>query len=322
MEQPDLLAAYACMLRCRGFEERVQRLFAANAVRGSCHLGIGQEAVAVGARYGTRPGDVVWPTYRGHNYVLAWGVSLEQAFAELLGRDTGMARGRGGSKHFGSAQHGVFPSNAIVAANVALACGSALAAQLRGRDQVTVVPFGDGATNQAVWHEALNLAAVWSLPMILLCENNVYSEMTPISDMVRVIDLADRADAYGLRASIVDGMDLPAVVSEVQAAAEYARQGGGPTLIEAKTYRFCGHMTGDGESYRSQDEVLRWRSRDPVTATAAALRAGGVAADALTELEQQVAAELAAAEQAAGEAPLPAPADIALGTAPFMAVSR
>ena len=315
----DLLRGYELMLAARGFEESAERLFAGNQVRGSTHLGIGQEAVAVGARLGTRDGDWVCPTYRGHNYAIAWGVPLEAAFGELLGRETGMERGRAGSKHFGSRAHHVLPGNAIVAAQAPIACGPALQAKLDGLDTVTVVPFGDGATNQAAWHEALNLAAVWDLPVIFLCENNLYSEMTPISAMVRVADLADRADAYGMNAEIVDGMDVEAVAREVRRAADHARAGGGPTLLEAKTYRYCGHMPGDTEPYRTKDEIEQWRPRDPLLLTAERLRALGVDP---AQTQARVAAALKAAEASALAAPLPDVADLALGTADFMETVR
>jgi len=312
-----LREAYETMVRCRGFEERVQTLFAQGKIRGSCHLGIGQEAVAVGARLGTRAGDLVAPTYRGHNYALAWGVPLEAAFAEVLGKDTGMARGRGGSKHFGSRQHDVLPANAIVAANVPIACGTAWAAKLDGSQAVTVAVFGDGATNQAAWHEAMNLAAIWALPLILLCENNVWSEMTRIDRMVNVTDLADRADAYGMDATIVDGMDLEAVTNAVASAAETARAGRGPTLIEAKTYRYCGHMTGDVGAYRDPAEVETWLRFDPIAAIEARLPLRDVEA-----VRDRVAAELAAAEAAAWDAPQPDVTDLRRGVADFMATTR
>ena len=319
METHDLLRAYELMLKARGFEEAAERLFARNEVRGSTHLGIGQEAVAVGARLGTRDGDWVAPTYRGHNYAIAWGVPLAAAFGELLGRETGMERGRAGSKHFGSRDHHVLPGNAIVAAQVAVGLGPALTSKLDGDGRVTVIPFGDGATNQAAWHEAVNLAAVWDLPVVLLCENNLYSEMTPIKDTVRVADLADRAEAYGINAEIVDGMDVQAVARTVAWAADNARKGHGPTLIEAKCYRYCGHMPGDTEPYRTKDEIAEWRTKDPIDLAARQLAEVGIDVHAV---RQRVSDELAAAEQAALSAPLPEVADLALGTADFMETVR
>jgi len=319
MQVSDLLRGFELMLKARGFEEACERLFAKGDVRGSTHLGIGQEAVAVGARLGTQQGDWVAPTYRGHNYAVAWGVPLEAAFGELLGKDTGMERGRAGSKHFGSRQHHVLPGNAIVAAQTAVGLGPALKSKLDGDGTVTVIPFGDGATNQAAWHEAVNLAAVWDLPVVFLCENNLYSEMTPIKDTVRVTDLADRADAYGINAEIVDGMDVQAVAQCVAWAANNARKGHGPTLIEAKCYRYCGHMPGDTEPYRTKDEIAEWRKRDPLDLAARQLSEHGVEVDAV---RHRIADELAAAEEAAVAAPEPDVADLALGVADFMEAVR
>lgn len=316
------LETYSRLLGIRGFEERAQALFARSFVRGSIHLGIGQEAVAVGARLASEPGDLVVPTYRGHAYALAWGMSFDAAFGELLGRETGCCRGRGGSKHFGDRSLGILPGNAIVAAGLPIACGTALADQLDGRARVTFVPFGDGATNQAAFHEALNLAAIWKLPVVFLCENNLYSEMTPIAAMVNVERLADRAAAYGMPGVEIDGMDTLAVAASVRSAAERARSGAGPSLVEALTYRFCGHMPGDNEVYRTRDEVQRWRERDPIRLFRAEIARAGVADSDLAACEAAVAAALDAAESAALDAPVPDAAAIGLGTADWMAWQR
>ena len=284
-----LRGAWETMSTLRTFEEQTERLYFDGRIRGSVHLGIGQEAVAVGARIGSRQGDLVLPTYRGHNYALAWGVPLAAAFAELLGRETGCNRGRGGSKHFADAARGVFPGNALVAAALPIACGTALKARLDGDAQVSIVPFGDGATNQAVFHEALNLAVIWKLPVIFLCENNLYSEMTPVAAMTPFNDMADRGRAYGMPAHIVDGMDVEAVASAVGNAAQRARAGDGPTFLEAKTYRFCGHMPGDTESYRERDEVASWRERDPIRLTRNDLLRRGVPETDLSAIERKLA---------------------------------
>lgn len=321
IEGTQLLTAWETMVTIRGFETRAEELFYAGDVRGSTHLAIGQEAVAVGARMGTEPGDPVVPTYRGHHYALAWGIPLEAAFGELLGRQTGCNQGRGGSKHFADAALGILPGNAIVAAGLPIACGTALRARLDGERQVTVVPFGDGATNQAVYHEALNLAAIWKLPVVFLCENNLYSEMTPIAGMVAA-PLADRAAAMGLPARVVDGMDVQAMAEAVAWAAERGRSGEGPSFIEAETYRFCGHMPGDSEVYRSKEEVGEWRERDPIPSTRGRLSNLGMDEESLRAIEQQVDRAIAGAEAAARAAPLPDAADIHLGAAPWMEVAR
>lgn len=315
-------AALEQMARIRAFEQAAERLFLQGVVAGSTHLAIGQEAVAVGARLGSQDGDIVVPTYRGHPYALAWGIPLEQAFGELLGRVTGCNSGRGGSKHFGSREHQVLPGNALVAAGLPIACGTALKAKLDGDATVTIVPFGDGATNQAVFHEAVNQAAVWDLPVIFLCENNLYSEMTPISAMVRVKDLADRASAYGIPAAVVDGMDAAAVANEIRAACDRARSGGGPTFLEAKTYRFCGHMPGDSQPYRTQEEVDSWRQRDPLTVARERIAALGEDPSTSDAIIARAAADVAAALNLARAAPVPDLADLALGTASFMRTSR
>lgn len=317
-----LCVAFERMHEIRQFELRAEKLFAAGAIRGSTHLAIGQEACAVGARLGTRPGDLVAPTYRGHHYALAWGIPLDDAFGELLGRETGCNRGRGGSKHFSDAQRGVLPANAIVAAALPIACGTALRAKLDGLDQVTVVPFGDGATNQAVFHEALNQAAIWDLPVVFLCENNLYSEMTPIASMVKVDRLADRSAAYGVPGHRIDGMNVNAVAEAVSEAASRARAGRGPTFIEAMTYRFCGHMPGDSEPYRTKDEVKQWRERDPLVLTRHALADAGVTTAALDEIAETAERSVDAALAVAQTAPTPSIEELALGAPAWMEARR
>jgi TPP-dependent pyruvate/acetoin dehydrogenase alpha subunit len=318
----DLRAGWVRMLEIRGFEERAERLFANGEIRGSTHLGIGQEAVAVGARAALRDGDVVAPTYRGHAWALAWGIPLEEGFGELLGRETGSNRGRGGSKHFGAYDRGVLVSNAIVAAALPIACGIALAARQEGREQVTVTVFGDGATNQAAFHEAMNQAVIWRLPVIFLCENNGYSEMTPIRTMVGIDQLADRSLAYGAPSDTCDGMDLAGVEASVRLAADRARNGDGPTFIEAMTYRFCGHMPGDAETYRERAEVESWRQRDPIPVTRERLRETGMTDVELDEIAADVEARLDNALEIARSAPLPGVDAIGLGTASYMEWAR
>jgi acetoin:2,6-dichlorophenolindophenol oxidoreductase subunit alpha len=309
-------------LAIRTFEERLEQLFAANLIRGSIHLGIGQEAVAVGARFAAGAGDLVVPTYRGHAWALAWGMTLEQAFGEVLGRQDGCNLGRGGSKHLGSAHLGILPGNAIVAAGLPIACGTALTAKLNGSGRVTIAPFGDGATNQGVFHEALNLAAIWDLPVVFVCENNLYSEMTPIRQMVRVSSLAARSESYGIPNVSVDGMDALAVQEVLGQAIGRAAAGGGPTFVEAFTYRFCGHMPGDTQSYRTREEVAAWRERDPVRLLAGRLAAAGVPAQHIEESVRRVTDRVASAERAALDAPAPSAATIGLGAEPYLTSTR
>lgn len=317
------LAMYRSMLIIRGFEERIERLFARGRIRGSTHLGIGQEAVAVGTRAALREGDVVLPTYRGHAWALAWGLSLSAAFREMLGREGGCARGRAGSKHFVDVDHGVMPGNAIVAGALPIACGTALAAQMDGRDEVSVAVFGDGATNQAAFHEALNQAQVWKLPVLFVIENNMYSEMTPIAAMIgEGVDLHERAAAYGMRSAMTDGMDIESVTDVVAEAAELARSGEGPTLIEAHTYRYCGHMPGDTEPYRTSEEIEQWRPRDPLRLARARLLDEDHDEDQIIGVELEVERELDTALLDAEAAPEPTVEELAVGTSEWMGTVR
>lgn len=317
-----LRVGHRLMFMLRRFEEIVESYAARGQLRGSTHLAIGQEAVAAGTRLATRPGDVVAPTYRGHGWALAWGVPPSAAFAELFGKETGCNRGRGGSKHLGARAQDVMPSNAIVAAALPLACGAAWQAKLDGLDRVAVVPFGDGATNQAVFHEAMHLARIWNLGVIFVCENNFYSEMTPIAAMSPFKDMAARAAGYDMPSEIVDGMDVDAVAAGVAAAARRARAGEGPTFVEAKTYRFCGHMPGDTEPYRESDEIEKWRQRDPLTLVRERLLNGNLSEEEIDLVEDEVEKSVSEAEEAARSAPEPPVEEIALGGAPWMETSR
>jgi pyruvate dehydrogenase E1 component alpha subunit len=290
-----MVDAYRSMLRIRRFEEICLDLHRQGLFRGSIHLGNGQEAVAVGACLALQPQDWVAITYRSHAQCLAKGISAGPLLAEMLGRADGVCRGKGGSMHLGDMSKGVIPANAIVGSGLPIATGVALSLQLDKAPQVVVAFHGDGALNQGSWHEAMNLAAVWALPVIFLCENNLYSEMTPISHMVRIARLADRAGGYGIPAQQVDGNDVRAVYGAVSAAVDRARSGGGPTFLEALTYRLGGHYQADAETYRSRDEVEAWRQRDPLTLVRAALLVEGLNQDQITALEKAVEAELKAA---------------------------
>lgn len=264
----DVLSSYRMMVLIRRFEERVHQLFLQGLIKSTTHLAAGQEAVAVGVSDALRADDLVFATYRGHHHVLARGAAVRAAMAEMLGRSTGLCGGKGGSMHLTSVEHGVLGCYAIVGAHLPIACGSAWSAQLRGTDQVTVAFFGDGATNIGAFHEALNLAAVWRLPLVFVCENNLYMEYTPIADMTTVDHPAyDRASAYRLPAELIDGNDLLAVHAAADKAVARARSGGGPTIIEALTYRHGGHSRGDPGAYRPKEEVEAWLRRDPLDKT-------------------------------------------------------
>jgi TPP-dependent pyruvate/acetoin dehydrogenase alpha subunit len=258
------LAIYRTMLLIRCFEERVAECFAAGEIPGLIHLSTGQEAVAATVGALLRPDDLVSATHRGHGQCLAKGAEPARVMAELFGRATGCCRGKGGSMHLCDLARGVLGTNGVVGANLPIAVGTALAARLRGTGQVTVAFFGDGAANTGAAHEALNLAAVWSLPVVFVCENNLYAEFTPQAVHTRVPRIAARAAAYGIPGVTVDGNDVPALFGAAAAAVHAARAGAGPTLLEAMTYRHRGHHEGDPMGYRPREELEVWRARDPI----------------------------------------------------------
>lgn len=269
------------MLEIRACEERVQQLFAEGSVRGSTHLCIGQEAVPVGVvdALDRGLGDTLTCTYRGHGYALAMGMGLRPLLAELMGKATGCCGGKGGSMHLAEPEIGFLGEFAIVGANVPITNGAALTAQVTGARSVAVAVFGDGAVNIGAWHEAVNLAAVWKLPSVFVCENNLYGEYTPFEETSPVPSVADRAAAYGIPGVVVDGQAVLAVEEAVTAAAYRARGGHGPTLIEAKTYRFVGHSRTDPATYRPPGELEHWKQRDPILIQKERL----ISADQLTE---------------------------------------
>ncbi|MGQ0576890.1 MAG: thiamine pyrophosphate-dependent dehydrogenase E1 component subunit alpha [Pseudonocardia sp.] len=256
---------YEQMVFIRLFETKVVVLYRQGKVRGPAHLGIGQEAVAVGAAAVLRADDMSIGTYRGHAHALARGAPPDAIMRELLGRAGGICAGKGGSMHITSVEHGYYGSYAIIGAHLPIATGMAWASQVQGSDRVTVCFFGDGTTNIGAFHEAVNLASVWRLPIVFVCENNHYMEYTPIADVIPVKrPAADRAPAYGLASIVVDGNDVHAVRDALDAAVRQARAGEGPSLVEAVTYRLCGHSAADPAAYRSKDEVAQWRTRDPL----------------------------------------------------------
>ncbi|HEX3200722.1 MAG TPA: thiamine pyrophosphate-dependent dehydrogenase E1 component subunit alpha, partial [Actinomycetes bacterium] len=261
----ELLELYEKMALIRATEKAAFDQFMAGLVKGTTHLASGQEAVAVGASAALEPDDYVFATYRGHHHAIARGASPEACLAELMSRETGLCRAKGGSMHLTVADHNMLGSYAIVGAHLPIACGAAWSARLRGTSQVAVAFFGDGATNIGAFHEALNLAAVWKLPVLFVCENNLYMEYTSIKTVTAVAQpAAGRAPAYQLPAEVIDGNDVVAVQQAVAAAAARARAGDGPTVIEALTYRQYGHSRGDPGKYRPQEEVDAWLKRDPL----------------------------------------------------------
>ena len=274
IDRDTQLRMYRTMQECRLFEVRAQELFFEGLVRGTTHLGIGQEAVAAGVAAAMRDDDYTFCTYRGHNHTLARGVPMAPIFAELFGRGTGLLGGKGGSMHLTSVEHHAMGSYAIVGAHLPIALGAAWSAQYRKSGQVAVCFFGDGTTNIGSFHEALNMAAVWKAPVVFVCENNQYMEYTAIGDVTAVArPAADRASAYGLEAIVVDGNDVEAVHRVAAPAVDRARAGDGPSLIEAITYRHGGHSRADPGKYRPDDEVAAWKARDPIPAYRARLLA-------------------------------------------------
>jgi pyruvate dehydrogenase E1 component alpha subunit len=308
MDEATALDLYRAMTRIRQFEKRAHDLFLQNLVKGTTHLGTGQEAVAAGVAQAMRPDDYTFVTYRGHNHVLARGTPMTPVMAELLGRENGLMRGKGGSMHLLDVSKGVLGSYAIVGAQLVIANGAAWSAQYRGTSQVIVCFFGDGATNIGAFHEALNLAAVWALPVVFICENNQYMEYTAIETVTAVKHpAADRAPAYGLSPQLVDGNDVEAVYATAAAAIEKARGGGGPSLIEALTYRHGGHSRADPGKYRPADEVSEWLARDPIPAYRQVLISRGVDEAVLDEVdaEAKAAVDRATEEAKAGAEPRP-----------------
>ena len=303
---PDPEGSYRLMYTLREFEEQAYTYFIQNLIHGTMHLGVGQEGIAAGVEAALRPDDYVLSTYRGHNHVIGRGAALDASFGELFGREIGLCKGKGGSMHLTDVQRGALGSYAIVGAHLPIACGTAWSSKLRGTDQVTVCFFGDGATNIGAFHEALNLAAVWKLPVLFICENNLYMEFTSISTVTAVPHpAADRAMAYGLSSVIVDGNDLEAVYTTARDAVERARAGEGPSLIEAMTYRHKGHSRTDPGAYRPPEEVEAWLQRDPVIAFRRRLMEHGWDETKLEDLERQVVAEVEEAAQRALASPVP-----------------
>lgn len=303
--KPDLLAMYRDMARIRRFEETVQELFMQSLVAGTTHLAQGQEAVAVGTAAAMRPDDYSTYTYRGHHHAIARGLDLEAAFAEILGRATGINHGKGGSMHLTDARRGLYGSFAIVGAGLPVAVGLGRSAQLRKDGRVSVTFFGDGSTNIGAFHESMNLAAVWKAPVIFVCENNLYGEYSPLRATTPVDDLVVRASSYDMRAAIVDGNDAVAVHAATRSAISRAVSGEGPTFLECKTYRHRGHSRSDPAKYRPEDEVRSWLARDPLTITRTQILQSGGTDENIDRIDREVTDEVAAAVDNAKAAPWP-----------------
>ena len=300
------LRLYRTQLVIRHAEQRAYDLFLQNLVKGTSHLSLGQEAIAAGVAVAMRPGDLSFCTYRGHAHTLARGVPVEKVLGELMQRDNGLMRGKGGSMHLTSVEHGVMGSYAIVGAHLPIACGAAWRAQYKGDGDVSVCFFGDGTTNIGAFHEALNLASVWKLPVIFVCENNLYMEYTPIRDVTAVPHpAADRAAGYGLERIVIDGNDADEVYRTASAAFARARAGEGPSLIECLTYRHSGHSRADPGKYRPPGELEAWLKRDPIPSYRARLLQFDVAEETIAAIEAEVVGEVDAATETCKAAPMP-----------------
>ena len=261
------VAQYERMIEIRTLEEQINALFASGEIRGTTHLCIGQEALAVGMASVLRPTDIVSATYRGHGIALALGLSPESVLGEIMGKTVGCCGGVGGSMHLSNMELGLLPTSAIIGGGMPVAAGAALSFQTRGTDDVAVAVFGDGATNIGAFHETLNLAAIWNLPIVFICDNNVYGEYSRIDITTPLEDLHLRGESYRMPHYAIDGMDIAAVQEGIKKAVDHARSGKGPTFIEAKTYRFSGHSRADLALYRPEGELEKWQARDPIKLT-------------------------------------------------------
>jgi TPP-dependent pyruvate/acetoin dehydrogenase alpha subunit len=310
LDAQTLLRLYEQMVVIRGVEKAAYDLFMTGLVKGTTHLAAGQEAVAVGASAALRDDDYVVATYRGHHHAIARGATPFECLAEFMSKATGLNKAKGGSMHLTKADHGMLGSYAIVGSHLPIAAGAAWSAKLRGTDQVAVAFFGDGATNIGAFHEALNLAAVWKLPVLFVCENNFYMEYTPIRSVTSVVNpAADRASAHGLPSQVIDGNDVAVVHDAVAQAAERARAGDGPTIIEAQTYRHYGHSRADPAKYRPSDEVAHWMQRDPLDVAKSRLTELGVTDGEIADADGRAARIVEEAIEEAKAAPDADPAD-------------
>lgn len=304
LDYSRLKQMYQKMLRIRLFEESADQLFMKGLLPGAIHTCIGQEAVAVGVGEALGPEDLVVGGHRSHGLCLIKDMDVKGMFAELMGKETGICRGKGGSMHMIDPSKGMMGANAVVGQQISIATGIAWAAQMQQTGKVCACFFGDGASNAGVFHESLNIAAIWKLPIIYVCENNKYALSTPFSEMIAVPDVAERAQAYGISGLVVDGMEVKSVYRGALTAVERARRGEGPSLIEAKTYRFLGHSRGDPPygPYRTKEEVEAWKKRDPLRGLEAEL---GLSSEEIDGMRKLILEEYGAAIQFAMESPYP-----------------
>lgn len=302
---------YRTMVTIRHFEDTVYYMFLEGKLPGTVHLYQGQEAIAAGVCANLRKEDVIFSTHRADGHAIAKGVSLDSCMAELFGKVTGCCKGKGGAMHLGDMDVGMPPAIAIVGGGLPLATGCGLAFKYRKQDNVSVAFFGDGAANEGAFHESVNMAAIWNLPVIFVCENNLYGASTHVSKVMKPKHIADRAAAYGIPGIIVDGNDVFAVYRATDEAVKQARSGGGPVLLECKTYRRGGHSRGDSNQYRDKKEEAEWLKRDPVVIAREELKKSGILKDIdINDIAEKVKAEIEKSIRFAEESPLPVPEDI------------
>ncbi|MFH0797587.1 MAG: thiamine pyrophosphate-dependent dehydrogenase E1 component subunit alpha [Candidatus Omnitrophota bacterium] len=307
-EKEKLVWMYRKMYEIRCFEEKLYYLFLTENLPGTMHQYIGEEAVAVGVCANLEKDDYITSTHRGHGHCIAKGASLDRMMAEMFGKKTGYCKGMGGSMHLADFSVGILGATGIVGAGIPIATGAGLSAKIRGTNQVTACFFGDGAVNRGAFHEGVNMAAAWNLPVIFVCENNLYGFSTPVKETMLLEDIAERAKAYGIPGMIADGMDVLAVYNSTRTAAARARKGEGPTLIECKTYRYKGHSRFEPAHYRLEEEVKEWQSKDPIPG----FRAKLIGMEILSEeqvksMEEQVEADMEEAVKFAKNSPDPSP---------------
>jgi len=308
LEKGRPIEMYRKMLEIRRFEEKVFELYGQNLVPGTIHLYTGQEAVAVGVCANLRKDDYITSTHRGHGHCIAKGAQTSKVMAEILGKKTGYCKGKGGSMHIADFSIGMLGATAVVGAGIPIAAGAGLSIRLRGTDQVVACFFGEGASNQGTFHEGVNMAAIWALPVVFVCENNLYAMGTHQSRVMMIENVADRAAAYGIPGVVVDGNDVLAVYEATREAVERAREGKGPTLIECKTYRHKGHSRFDPATYRPKEEVEEWLKKDPISRFRARLLETGILTEEeANRIEQEVFAAVEEAVKFALESPYPEP---------------
>ena len=310
ISREKLLWMYETMVKIRHFEDRIYLLFLQGVMPGTIHLYQGEEAVAVGVCANLRKEDVITSTHRPHGHVIAKGVPLKTIMAELFGKSTGCCHGKGGSMHVGDPAVGALTAIAIVGGNIPIAAGAALAFKFQRSDRVAVSFFGDGASNEGTFHEAINMAAIWNLPVIFVCENNLYAASTHVSKVMKIKNIAERASAYGIPGVVVDGNDVLAVYRVVKEAVKRARSGEGPTLIECKTYRYGGHSRSDACNYRPPGEKEEWLKKDPILRMKNRLIEMGILNEEMAkEIEEKIEKEIDEAVEFAQNSPEPKPED-------------